>query len=50
MRNDEGEAYMAEELALEAEGSCLVCISQTSVFCEDDNEDCDFLGEAFWVL
>jgi hypothetical protein len=41
---------MAEELALEAEGSGPVRVSRMSVFCEDDDEACDFVGGVFFVM
>jgi hypothetical protein len=49
-RDDEEGVYMAEELALEAEGSGLVCVSRTSVFCEDNDEAYDFVGGGFFAM
>jgi hypothetical protein len=48
--DEEGVVYMAEELALEAEGSGPVHVSRTSVFCEDDDEACDFIGGGFFSM
>jgi hypothetical protein len=48
--DEEGAAYMVEELALEAEGSGPVRVSRTSVFCEDDDEAYDFVGGGFFAM
>jgi hypothetical protein len=50
INDEEGVAYMAEELALEAEGSGPVRVSRMSVFCEDDDEACDFVGGGFFAM